>query len=132
MPSFRIIEVKAAACQWFQEKVKHIFLKVEFKSLLSNGKSVLKVEKIRWKSDHAQLYIKVTSICTFFFIGISPNLTFIEPCNVIYFYGKTNQMHQCIKLFYFWDDTPHVFILYSLASRQQYLFDLCLLLYEQS
>jgi len=34
-------------------------------------------------------------------------LTFIEPCCVIYFYSKTNQMHQCIK-FYFWNDTLHV------------------------
>ena len=28
-------------------------------------------------------------------------LTFIGPCIVIYFYSKTNQMHQCIKLFCF-------------------------------
>ena len=29
------------------------------------------------------------------------NLTFMRPCIVIYLYSKTNQMHQCIKLFYF-------------------------------
>ena len=28
-------------------------------------------------------------------------LTFTGPCIVIYFYSKTNQMHQCIKLFCF-------------------------------
>jgi hypothetical protein len=28
-------------------------------------------------------------------------LMFIGPCIVIYFYSETNQMHQCIKLFYF-------------------------------
>jgi hypothetical protein len=34
---------------------KILFLRAEFKSLLNNGKSVLKVEKITWKSDYAQL-----------------------------------------------------------------------------
>ena len=29
------------------------------------------------------------------------NLTFVGPCNVIYFYSKTNQMHDISNLFYF-------------------------------
>ena len=29
------------------------------------------------------------------------HLTFIRPCIIIYLCSKTNQMHQCIKLFYF-------------------------------
>jgi len=37
-----------------------------------------------------------------------PFLTFTGPCIVIYFYSKTNQMHQCIKLILFWNDTLHV------------------------
>ena len=35
-------------------------------------------------------------------------LTSIGPCIVIYFYNKTNQMHQCIKFILFWNDTLHV------------------------
>jgi len=30
------------------------------------------------------------------------------PCIVIYFYIKSNQMHQCIKFILFWKDTLHV------------------------
>jgi len=59
-------------------------------------------------------------------------------------------MHQCIKFILFWSDTLHVSdglsvhhqeyktvhtatgSGYPLASRQQYLFDKCLLLYVQS
>ena len=53
-------------------------------------------------------------------------------------------MHQCIKFILFWNDTPHVSdglsvhhqefktAAYLLASRQQYLFEICLLLYIQS
>ena len=37
-----------------------------------------------------------------------PLLTFVGPCIVIYFYSKTNQMHQCIKFILFWNDTVHV------------------------
>ena len=72
------------------------------------------------------------------------------------FYSKTNQMHQCLKFILFWNDTLHVSDCHSvhhqdfttvrtatgicqrdiadclLASRQQYLFDKCLLLYVQS
>ena len=29
------------------------------------------------------------------------NLTFVGPCIVIYFYSKTNQMHNISNLFYF-------------------------------
>ena len=29
------------------------------------------------------------------------HLTFLEPCIAIYFYGKTNQMHNISNLFYF-------------------------------
>ena len=40
---------------------------------------------------------------------LKSDLTFIGPCIIIYFYSKTNQMHQCLK-----------FILYCrlLASKQ--------------
>ena len=38
----------------------------------------------------------------------STNLTFIGQCIVIYFYSKTNQMHQCIKFVLFWNYTLHV------------------------
>jgi len=52
-------------------------------------------------------------------------------------------MHQCIKFVLFWNDNLHITavcllastrcsISYSLASRQHYLFDKCLLLYIQS
>jgi len=51
-------------------------------------------------------------------------------------------MHQCIKFILFWNDALHVSDGLSidqtdtavrlLASRQQYLFDKCLLLYVQS
>jgi len=45
-------------------------------------------------------------------------------------------MRQCIKFILFWNDTPHVSpaskqTAVSVASRQQYLFDKCLLLYVQ-
>ena len=36
------------------------------------------------------------------------HLTFTGPCILIYFYSKTNQMHQCIKFILFWNDTLHV------------------------
>ena len=36
------------------------------------------------------------------------HLTFIGPGIVIYFYSKTNTMHQCIKFILFWNDTLHV------------------------
>jgi len=76
--------------------------------------------------------------------------------NTSYFYSITNKMHQCIKFILFWNDTLHVSDVLSvhhqelktvhtatgiyqtdtaiclLASRQQYLFDKCLLLYVQS
>ena len=29
---------------------------------------------------------------------------FIRPCIVIYFYSETNQMHQCLKFIYFWNN----------------------------
>jgi len=35
-------------------------------------------------------------------------LVFIGTCIVIYFYGKTNLMHQCLKFILFWNDTLHV------------------------
>ena len=73
-----------------------------------------------------------------------------------YFCSKTKKIHQCIKFILFWNDTLHVSdglavhhqdfksvhtatgicqrdtAICSLASRQQYLFDKCLLLYVQS
>jgi hypothetical protein len=36
------------------------------------------------------------------------NLTFIGPCIVIYFYSKTNKMHQFLKFILFWNTTLHV------------------------
>ena len=41
---------------------------------------------------------------TFFIISRS-FWTFIGPCIVIYFYSKTNQMHQCIKFILEWHST---------------------------
>ena len=38
---------------------------------------------------------------------MNTNLTFIQPCIVIHFYSKTNQMHQCIIFILFWNDTQH-------------------------
>jgi len=80
-------------------------------------------------------------------------LTFIQPYIVILFlYSKTKKIHQCIKFILFWNDILHVSeglsvhhqefkILHPatgicqtdtavclLASRQQYLFDIYLLL----
>ena len=83
-------------------------------------------------------------------------LTFIGPCIVIYFYSKTNQMHQCVKFILFWIDTLHVSdglsvhhqefktvrtatgicqtdtAVFLLACSQQYLFDIFLPVYVQS
>jgi hypothetical protein len=50
-------------------------------------------------------------------------LTFIGPCIVIYFYSKTNQMHKCIKLFYF-EMTLYVFqtvLPYIITSSRLYI-----------
>ena len=91
---------------------------------------------------------------------IDPKLHTVLRCKIFLtfldsFYSKTNQMHQCIKLILFGTDTLHVLdglsvhhqefktvhtatgicrtdTGYPLASRQQYLFDKCLLLYVQS
>jgi len=35
-------------------------------------------------------------------------LTLVGPCIVIYFYSKTNQMHNISNLFYFVNNTVHV------------------------
>jgi len=35
------------------------------------------------------------------FKGLTSTLTFVGPCIVIYFYSKTNQMHNISNLFYF-------------------------------
>ena len=40
--------------------------------------------------------------------GYKTFLTFIEPCIVIYFCSKTNQMHQYLKFILFWSNTLHV------------------------
>ena len=82
-------------------------------------------------------------------------LTFIWPCVVIYFYSKTNQMHQYLKFIllelqstcfgrcfrpssgvknctYSNRHMSNRYCYCLLASRQQYLFDICMLLYVQS
>jgi hypothetical protein len=51
-------------------------------------------------------------------------------------------MHQCLEFVLFWNDTPHFsdglsvhhqeFKTAHTATKQQYLFDKCLLLYVQS
>ena len=105
-------------------------------------------------------FLNISVLCSFL-CGLAnlmyvPNLTFIGPCILIYFYSKTNYMHQCIKFILFRNDTPHVSDDLSvhhqefktvhtatgicqtdtavclLAGRQQYLFDKCLLQYVQS
>jgi hypothetical protein len=83
------------------------------------------------------------------------NLTFVGPCIVIYFYSKTNQMHNVSNLFYFGTTVymfrtvsppiirrlklyiqHHVYViqvLWLLVSKQsQNLYDMYLLLYVQS
>ena len=82
-----------------------------------------------------------------------PNLTFVGPCIVIYFYSKTNQMHNISNLFYF-GTTLYMFrtvspsiirslrlyiqhhtiqVLWPLVSKQlQNLYDKYLMLYVQS
>jgi len=83
------------------------------------------------------------------------NLMLIWPCIVIYYFNKTNHMHKCIKFILFGVTlyifrtvfpsiirSPRLYIQQpnwyccllgsKLASSQQYLFDICLLLYEQS
>ena len=95
------------------------------------------------------------------------NLTFIGPCVFIYFYSKTNEMHQVLKFILFCSSTLHVSdrlsvhhqesktvhiasgvcqtdsadcflagprcsISFPLASNQQNLFDIHLMLYVQS
>ena len=97
----------------------------------------------------------------------SNDLTFIGPCIVIYFYSKTNEMHQFLKFILFCSSTLHVseglsvhhqvsktvhtassvcktdstycllaetkwIISLPLASSQQNLFDIHLMLYVQS
>ena len=43
-----------------------------------------------------------------FFKVWKANLTFIWPCIVIYFYSKTNEMHQFLKFVLFCSSTLHV------------------------
>jgi len=83
------------------------------------------------------------------------NLTFVGPCIVIYFYTKSNQMHNISISFYF-GTTPYMFrmvspsiirclrlyiqhqvyvvqVLWLLASKQpQNIYDIYLMLYVQS
>jgi len=47
-----------------------------------------------------------------------PNLTFIEPCIAIYFYSKTNQMHQCIKFISFGVTIYMFWTVFPTASKQ--------------
>ena len=65
-------------------------------------------------------------------------LMFVRPCILIYFYSKTNQMHNISNLFYFGTKlymfrTVSPSILWLLASKQpQNLYDVYLMLYVQS
>ena len=66
-------------------------------------------------------------------------LTFIGPCILIYFYSKTNKMHQRIKFILFWNDTTCFRRSFHPSSgvhdctySSRHLFDKCLLLYVQS
>jgi len=70
-------------------------------------------------------------------------MTYVGPCIVIYFYSKTNKMHNISNLFYF-GKTPYMFRtafpsikrslrLWLLAIMQpQNLYDIYLMLYAQS
>jgi hypothetical protein len=67
------------------------------------------------------------------------NLMFIRPCIVIYFCSKTNEMDNISNLLYFVVTLyifrtvfPECSISSPLASRQQNLFDIYLMLYVQS
>ena len=48
-------EVKAAVRPLILENEKDFFLWTEFKNLLNDGKGLLKLEEIMWKSDYSQL-----------------------------------------------------------------------------
>ena len=43
-----------------------------------------------------------------YFVQTLLNSTFVGPCILIYFYSKTNQMHNISNLFYFGSNTVHV------------------------
>jgi hypothetical protein len=42
------------------------------------------------------------------FVNVVMNLTFVGPCIIIYFYSKTNKMHNISKFILFWNNTLHV------------------------
>jgi len=95
-------------------------------------------------------------VAKYFLTHLKTNLTFIGPCIVIYFYTKTNELHQFLKFILFCSCTLHVSdglpvhhresktvhiesgICQTdsadclLASIQQNLFDIYLILYVQS
>ena len=50
----------------------------------------------------------ITEVPTFRGSLLYPNLTFIGPCILIYFYSKTNEMHQFLKFILFCSITLHV------------------------
>ena len=45
---------------------------------------------------------------TIIYVLSTTYLTFAGPCILIYFYNKTNQMHNISNLFYFWSNSLHV------------------------
>jgi len=67
------------------------------------------------------------------------NLMFIGPCIVIYFYSKTNEMHQFFKFILFCSNTLHItdglsreFHLVPTSKQSAESFDIYLMLYVQS
>ena len=62
------------------------------------------------------------------------HFTFPGPRILIYFYSKTNQIHQCLIYILFWNNSTCFGLntSFPLASSHQYLFDRCLLLCVQS
>jgi hypothetical protein len=131
---------------WFYSKFCSILIKLVFKVLVNNdGKCIAK----------GKTY------------NLIQNLTFIGSCIMIYFYSKTNEMHQFLKFILVCSSTLHVSdglsvhhqeptivhtasgvcqtgsgdcllagkrcsISFPLASSQQNLFDIYLMLYVQS
>ena len=57
---------------------------------------------------HTYIYIYIYIYAHILHVVIYCILMFAGPCIIIYFYSKTNQMHNISNLFLFWNSTLHV------------------------
>jgi len=70
--------------------------------LQQNNSQLVRVDWIRFNySDIRSAYFFPVFPDTVVWWVLLSNLTFIEPCIIMYFYSKTNWMHQCIKFILF-------------------------------